>query len=529
MKSVFACMTAAFATLGLGAEGIMKQQDGMVLIPAREVVVGTSPEERAELAKRPFTENCHPTWLNDDLPKHTAKLAAFWIDRYPVTNGEYLAFVQAKKPTRPGWWGAAFPAEYAKHPVVGVSGKDAAAYAKWAGKRLPTAEEWEAAIGGSRGKLFAWGDDWPGLVKLPHIERPFWELPATCPVGTGERGRSAAGIEDFAGQATEWVADVRPHHGVQFQLMKGASWFHEDPVNFRTASGGWATEGWASGFSGFRCALDGDKAPSAVRRMAEAMPANAPTLASVQGRLAGKDATGPLIIAAAGGKGRYVSIRAPELGHEGFGLSAPETIIWNGKGALSWFNTPDMEWTKQTPSEAAYEMRFPEFRLTARFVAQADSVDQIFTATNLTAQPATFRTSSCFNLQGHPNFYDPEQRRTFALGSDGKFIPMRRLSRGGDCIRWITGANQAELGENRRWAFLAVVSRDGKWVIASGRGGEGKEFGVATNTYFTCLHTDSTIDVPPNGRAETRQRLYFLRGTLEDVARRFHEDFGRKE
>jgi len=224
------------------AAGPITEKNGMVLIPAREVTVGTSPEERAELAKRPFTGNCHPTWLNDDLPKHAAKLAAFWIDRYPVTNAQHLAFVQATKHARPGWWGGAFPAEYAKHPVVGVSGKDAAAYAKWAGKRLPTAEEWEAAVGGNgivgaRHRLalgdavrrpYAWGDEWPDpsrpLPKVSHLRegiqgnpaayppegvkpsggvlRPFWELPGTCPVGAGERGRSAAGVEDFAGQAT---------------------------------------------------------------------------------------------------------------------------------------------------------------------------------------------------------------------------------------------------------------------------------------------------------------------------------------
>ncbi|MBM4042624.1 MAG: formylglycine-generating enzyme family protein, partial [Planctomycetes bacterium] len=243
----------------LALEAAVKEQNGMVLIPAAETTVGTTIEQRAQLAKR-FA--CHPTWLNDDLPARKAKLAAFWLDRYPVTNAQYLAFVRAAKHPQPGWWGKAFPAEYGTHPVVGVSGKDAIAYAKWAGKRLPMAEEWEAAVGGDP---FAWGDAWPGSLKLPRVHRPLWELPLTRPVGTGECGRATSGVEDFAGQALEWVADVRPHHGVQFQLMKGASWFHEDPVNFRTASGWWAHEGWRSSFTGFRCALDGDKAPPVVQ------------------------------------------------------------------------------------------------------------------------------------------------------------------------------------------------------------------------------------------------------------------------
>lgn len=490
----------------------MTQKNGMVLVPACEAVVGTTPERRAELAKQ---FGCHPTWLNDDLRGRKANLPAFWLDRFPVTNAQYLAFARATKRPQPGWWGKAFPAEYGRHPVVGVSGKDALAYAQWAGKRLPTAEEWEAAVGG---KLFAWGDDWPGPLKLPRIERPLWELPGTRPVGTGDCGRSASGIEDFAGQALEWVADVRPHHGVQFQLLKGASWFHEDPVNFRTASGWWAHEGWRSSFSGFRCALDGDKAPPAVQ---EATPEDPPSASAVAERLL-LARTGPVALHPAGGAARHVGITAPALGHETFALSAPETIHWNGQGALSWRDTPDMAWAKE---RAAYEMRFKEFRLNAEFAPGADCVDQLFTATNLTDKPATFRTSSCFNLQAHPMFYDLEQRRTFALAASGEFVPMRTLTRGGDCVRWITGGPMSELGGKLRWAVLAVVSRDGRAVIASARAGQGEHFSVCTNTLFTCLHTDGTVNVPAGGSATTRQRLYFLRGTLADLLKRFHADF----
>ena len=160
------------------------------------------------------------------------------------------------------------------------------------------------------------------------------------------------------------------------------------------------------------------------------------------------------------------------------------------------------------------------------FAAGDDYVEQVFAATNLTDKPATFRTSSCFNLQGHPMFYDLEQRRTYALAADGKFVPMRTLTRGGDCIRWITGAPMSELGGNLRWAVLAVVSHDGRWVIASARGGQGEHFAVCTNTLFTCLHTDGTVNVPASSKATTRQRLYFLKGTLGDLLKRVRADFG---
>lgn len=119
-----------------------------------------------------------------------------------------------------------------------------------------------------------------------------------------------------------------------------------------------------------------------------------------------------------------------------------------------------------------------------------------------------------------------EQLRTFAINSRGAFVPMRRLSRGGDCVRWIAGASPSELGGGLQWAILAVVSRDGRRLIASGRGGKGTNFSATTNTLFTCLHTDSSIDVPARGQATTRQVFWFLEGGLEDLSKRWRRDLG---
>lgn len=515
---------ARISTAGdVQSPGLAKELHGMILVPEGCWTVGTDPAERAALAAR---FDCHPTWLGDDLPKHEARLAAFWIDRFPVTNAQYLAFVEATGHARPDWWrrwGGVFPAEYADHPVTGVSGVDAAAYARWAGKRLPTAEEWEAAMGERQASIFAWGDAWPGPVVLPALERIFWDLPATRPVGSGQCGRSALGVEDFAGQVLQWVADTRPHHGVRFQLMKGASWFHRDPVNFRTAAGWYAYEGWRSAFTGFRCALDGDKQPPAARRV---VPKQATPATRALEQLRRAPAGGPVALAAAGSASRYVSFLLPFFGQESVGLSAPETIMWNGQSVLTWRKTPDLTWTARTPSRAAYVMRFDTLRVEAEFRASGYLAEQLFTAVNLASKPATFHTSSCFNLQGHPMFYDCEQLRTFALDSRGVFVPVRKLSRGGECVRWITGPRATELGQGMQWALLAVVSRGGRGVIATGRAEPGSDFSIATNTMFTCLHTDSSVTVPPAGRVTTRQVFWFLPGKLEDLAGRWRQDLG---
>jgi hypothetical protein len=493
----------------------------MVLIDSGRVTVGTTDSEREVIAER-FA--CHPTWLGDDLSQHTVALKSFWIDRYPVTNGQYLAFVEATAHSRPGWWGrwgGVFPAEYRDHPVAGVSGTDAVAYARWAGKRLPTAEEWEAAVSGSDRSLFAWGDAWPGPLQLRREVRPYWDLPGTRPVGTGDCGRSAAGLEDFAGQVLHWVSDVRPHHGVQFQLMKGASWFHEDPVNYRTAAGWYAYEGWRSAFTGFRCALDGAKTPPIVAR---ADPRKSISTSDAANELQRSAPSGPLELAAAGGASRSLQLRVPKFGAETLGLTAPETIIWNGVSVMTWRKTPDITWTERTARRAAYEMRFEPLRVEAEFQAHDDSIEQRFTATNLTDRPGSFRTSSCFNLQNHPMFYDLEQLRTYVLTSRGEFVLARRLARPGDCVRWITGLAMKESGAHPDHALLAVVSRDGRQIIATGRTRPGSGFAVSTNTLFTCLHTDSTVEVAPGEQSTTRQLFWFLEGTLDDLLQRYQRD-----
>ncbi|MFZ5763172.1 MAG: formylglycine-generating enzyme family protein [Thermodesulfobacteriota bacterium] len=114
------------------------------------------------------------------------------------------------------------------HPVVQVSHKDAMAFAAWAGKRLPTEEEWEAAARGPNGHLYPWGTTW--LPKLANLESSC--LGDTMPVDRhGREAMSHFGIHDLLGNVYEWTATIHQRPGTAaaagrnvIYVLKGGCW-----------------------------------------------------------------------------------------------------------------------------------------------------------------------------------------------------------------------------------------------------------------------------------------------------------------
>ncbi len=159
-------------------------------------------------------------------PERRVTLKPFAIDRREVTQGEYALYVNALPPAArqaalPRGWrldGAGLaeldPARR-DHPVIFVSWSQAAGYAAWAGKRLPTEDEWEAAAAGTAGFIFPWGNTWrEDLVALGDAEA------GTLPVEAFPEGRSPAGCFDMAGNAWEWTATLEDGRDIK-ELPEG--------------------------------------------------------------------------------------------------------------------------------------------------------------------------------------------------------------------------------------------------------------------------------------------------------------------
>jgi eukaryotic-like serine/threonine-protein kinase len=208
-----------------------------------------------------------------EQPVHEVYVNSFYIDETEVTNEQFEQFVKATKyitdSEKSGndinsWRIYATP-ERKNHPVVLVSWNDATAYAKWAGKRLPTEAEWEyAARGGLIGKKYPWGDDAPPrLANFGRGRKP--DTPPTEPVKTYET--NGYGLYDMAGNVSEWCQDwydpdyyhnspernpAGPSTG-QSRVIRGGSWY-TDFNQIRVA--GRISES-AEGYEydrGFRCA-----------------------------------------------------------------------------------------------------------------------------------------------------------------------------------------------------------------------------------------------------------------------------------
>ena len=157
-----------------------------------------------------------------DIPQRLVEVPGFCIDQYEVTNAEYARFIKQTGWAPPEHWERTDPPVGKEdYPVVNVTYDDAEAYANWAGKKLPTREQWMRAFRGDRDWLFPWGDDYDAGRANVKDNRKY---PSTSPVADTPRDKSPFGVYNMVGNASEFVRGTQRRTGQSWRVGKGAEY-----------------------------------------------------------------------------------------------------------------------------------------------------------------------------------------------------------------------------------------------------------------------------------------------------------------
>jgi len=169
---------------------VVSERDGMelVFVPGGEFLYG---------------EDCRPT-----------EEPAFFIDRHEVTNAQFAVFVRETGYAARHWKMASGREEY---PAVSVSYGDAAAYAAWAGRAIPTDGQWEKAARGTDGREYPWGNEWVDANAVT----PEGGHDDAMPVGSAPGGASPYGALDMVGNVWEWTSSP---DDTGWLALRGGAW-----------------------------------------------------------------------------------------------------------------------------------------------------------------------------------------------------------------------------------------------------------------------------------------------------------------
>ncbi|HET6349320.1 MAG TPA: formylglycine-generating enzyme family protein [Candidatus Krumholzibacteria bacterium] len=227
----------------------------MVFVPAGDFLMGSTAEEVQRSADV------------DEFPQRHVWVDDFFIDVHEVTNAQYKVYLDATHAEAPPKWvNGNYGIGEDGLPVISITWDEAAAYARFMGKRLPTEAEWEKAARGTDGRQYPWGQD---------FERTYANNgDHLMPIMSYPLGVSPYGAYDMAGNAAEWVdgwyqsyprgpndilpknvPDRRDVFKDDRRVYRGGSW-NTFPKYLRCANRENASPGKRWVYIGFRCAMD---------------------------------------------------------------------------------------------------------------------------------------------------------------------------------------------------------------------------------------------------------------------------------
>jgi len=250
------CCLMAYSSAFAEVEKV-SSKDGslMILIPKGGFIYGLSREELDKVFRILYGNNSKAWELGFSLgkleitDKQNRYLSDYYIDKYDVTNKQYTKFVKETGHRKPSSWDKP-EFNHPDQPVTGVGYKDAEAYCQWAGKRLPTEEEWEKAARGTDGRWFPWGNS----VQADICNT--WKQDNTlAKVGEFSKCASPYGVMDMCGGLWQMVNGIDDSVWGKY-IMRGGSWVTAQELSRTTVR--WSPGDKENGakWLGFRCVED---------------------------------------------------------------------------------------------------------------------------------------------------------------------------------------------------------------------------------------------------------------------------------
>jgi formylglycine-generating enzyme required for sulfatase activity len=330
-----------------------EMDNNMVRVPAGSFLFGMSAKEKLAAAKE---AGVHPDMLRFHSNRQLLTTKEFWIDKYPVTRGQFLRFMKATgyKIQYNGWlvaWrelvGDPFVADPVKMcwPMIGVNSVDGAAYAKWVGKRLPTEIEWEKAVRGTDGRLYPWGNTWKDSACYRNPGN--LSLGAGFPVGSFPDGASPYGVMDMVGSVLQWVEvvitpPVASESGMQDTnnyFLAGSSLLHQQPYSHMVGHRLSHSQENRIYDSGFRCVSDVKPQNLATSPKYAPPPVAAPKPVKLRADLFLKE---PIRLEPLGWA--TFNIHVPWFPESVWSVDCPEGRFGPFGGAIAWPYEKESEW-----------------------------------------------------------------------------------------------------------------------------------------------------------------------------------------